>query len=332
MEKNVVDNLIVRTYRGEQDIPAIVALYNAAAEVDGPEFGRSENDFRLSLNSPRALPEENAFLFEVDGQLVAFGRTFLEEGPEESVFRMQGMVHPGWRRRGLGTRLMARLEQRIQERLGEVANQTVYIGAGTNSKFEDRPVLFRQMGYSVIRYFFHMECTLRENGELVELPEPVYPPGIVVRSMAERPDLRAVWQATDEAFCDHWGHTETTLEEWEHWMTAPDYRAEQWLIAWDAEKDEVAGVCLNGADPDHNERVGRQEGWVHVLAVRRPYRRQGLGRALLLAGMAGLQQEGLVYAMLGVDTENLTGALRLYEGAGFRAVKKYVGYRKVLRE
>jgi mycothiol synthase len=329
----IVEDLIVRTYCGEEDIPAIVALYNAAAEVDGPEFGHSENDFRLILTIPKALPEENSFLFEVNGQLVAFGRTFLEEGPEESIFRVRGLVHPGWRRRGLGTRLMTRLEQRIQERLGEATNQAIYIDTGTNSKFEDRPALFRQMGYSVVRYFFDMERNLRENGEPVELPEPVYPPGIVVRSMAERPDLRAVWQSTDEAFRDHWGHTETSLEEWEHWTTtAPDYRAEWWLVAWDAEKDEAAGVCLNGIDPDRNERMGRQEGWVHVLGVRRPYRRQGLGRALLLVGMAVLQQEGMVYAMLGVDTENLTGALRLYEGVGFQAVKKYVGYRKVLRE
>jgi mycothiol synthase len=332
MSKELNGKLTIRAYGGEQDIPAIVALFNAAAEVDGPEFGRTEDEIRRIMAEPGVMPEENAFLFEVDGELVGYGRTQLETGHEESVFFMRGgMVHPGWRRRGIGTRVIKRLEQRIQERLGEAPTEKVYIATGTNLKFKDRQALFAKMGYRVARYYFDMERPLWENGSPLALPEPAYPPGIVVRTMVERADLRAVWQTTDDAFGDHWGHTETTLEQWQHWTSSPNHRPDLWLVAWDEEKDEVAGVCLNGVDPDHNERVGRQEGWVYVLAVRRPYRKQGLGRALLLAGLHALQKEGMAYAMLGVDTENLTGALRLYEGVGFYDVKKYAGYRKLIR-
>ena len=79
------------------------------------------------------------------------------------------------------------------------------------------------------------------------------------------------------------------------------------------------------------ERAGREEGWVYVLCVRRPYRKQGLGQALLLVGMDILQQEGIEWAMLGVDTENLTGALRLYESVGFRPTKKFAAFHKLVR-
>jgi mycothiol synthase len=176
-----------------------------------------------------------------------------------------------------------------------------------------------------------MERTLHENGSLIEVPEPVYPAGIAVQTMEQRPDLEAVWSTVNESFRDHWGHTDLILEQWQHWTTEPDYRPELWYIAWDAEKDEPAGVCLNGIVPEHNARVRRQEGWVHVLGVRRSYRKQGLGRALLLTGMKALQEAGMQWAMLGVDSENLTGALRLYEGAGFRPSKRSAAFRKLIR-
>jgi ribosomal protein S18 acetylase RimI-like enzyme len=46
--------------------------------------------------------------------------------------------------------------------------------------------------------------------------------------------------------------------------------------------------------------------------------------------MHAFKAEGLKHAMLGVDTENLTGALHVYENAGFRPVKRYVQYQKVV--
>jgi mycothiol synthase len=331
MKQRLPENLTIRSYRGEEDVPAITDLYNAAALVDGPEYGHTEDEMRRTLTSPQAMPKKNAFLFEVDGQLVAYGRTQLEEGADESLFKSRGIVHPDWRRRGIGTRVMERIEQRIQQRLGEARNQAVEVDAVSNLEHKGRQALFRKMGYRLVRYFFDMACPLREDGTILDLPTPAYPEGIVVRTMADHPDLHAVWQACDEAFRDHWGHTESTFDQWQHWTSNPGYRPERWLVAWDVEKDVVAGVCLNGVELDHNQRVGRKEGWVHVLAVRRPYRKQGLGRALLLNGMAILQREGMEWAMLGVDTENLTGALRLYESLGFQSVERYAAFRKSLR-
>jgi mycothiol synthase len=324
-------NLAVRNYRGEEDIAALAALFGAAAEVDGPHYGGSENDTRQTMTAPRTFPQQNVFLFEADGRLVGYGRVQLDEGPKESVFVLRGMVHPKWRRQGIGTRLMERLEQRVQERLDEATNERVLASVWCNLEHQDRRALFQKMGYSAVRYFFEMERLLRKSGIPVELPEPVYPPGIMVQSMAERPDLQAVWKTCDEAFRDHWGHTESRLEDWEHWTATPDHRPELWLVARDSKEDTAVGVCLNGIDPDYNARLGRQEGWIHTLAVRRPFRGQGLGRALLLAGMHLLQQEGMHWAKLRVDSENLSGALRLYESVGFQSVLKSAAFRKVVR-
>jgi len=331
VSENPTFDLTCRTYRSEQDCQAIAGLLSTVALVDGPEEARTEEEMRQILSGPLVMPEENLFLFEVRDQLVAYGRIQLEEGPQQNTFLVWGLVHPDWRRRGIGARVMERVEQRIHERLGETTHQIVYARTWTQLKHEDRQALYRKMGYELARYFFDMERTLHEEGSPVEVPEPVYPGGIVVQTLGERPDLDAVLLTVNEAFRDHWGHTDTTLEQWQHWTTDPDHRPDMWFIAWDTEKDEPTGICGNGISPEHNARVGRQEGWVDVLAVRRAYRGQGLGRALLLTGMKALQDERMQWAMLSVDTENLTGALRLYEGAGFRPAKRSGAFRKVIR-
>jgi ribosomal protein S18 acetylase RimI-like enzyme len=46
--------------------------------------------------------------------------------------------------------------------------------------------------------------------------------------------------------------------------------------------------------------------------------------------MRAFQERGITEAALDVDSENLTGALELYESLGFRVVKRFATYRKPL--
>lgn len=326
------EDLTVRNYCGEADIARVSTLYNACSRVDGPELAFTVADTRRLLTAPNTLPYENVFIFEDAGDVVAYGRVELGEGPDESLFWVRGAVHPDWRRQGIGSRLLDTLEERANQRLDEAASDTVYAETWTYLQHEDRQALFALKGYEPIRYGFEMERPLRKDGVPLDLPPAEYPAGIVVRTLAERPDTPATYAAIEEAFRDHWGHTESTFEEFEHWLANdPNDRPDWWLVAWDDQADEVAGVCMNEVNPNQNERKGRLDGWVDILAVRRPYRRQGLGRALLVDGLAILQEAGMDWALLGVDAENLTGALRLYESAGFETVKRSGTYRKVIR-
>ena len=323
--------LSVRTYQGERDIPAIAALYRAAARVDGPEFHVSDGEMRQVLTQPASTPGENAFLFEVGKKLVAFGRTHLQPGVQESVFELHGVVHPEWRRQGIGAQVMERVEQRIQELLPAIKTPVVHIGVNADLRHKGRHRIFAQMGYRPVRYFYDMERRLTRDGTWLDLPPPEPPQGVVIRSMAERSDLPAVWQAANEAFRGQWGYMESSPEQWQQWVDDPGYRPELWQVAWDAAQDRVAGLCLGGIDAEQNAMAGRTEGWIHVLAVCPPYRKRGLGRAVLLSGLAALQRAGAEWGLLSVDTDNPTGALRLYEGAGFRPAKTRVAYLKTVR-
>ena len=106
------------------------------------------------------------------------------------------------------------------------------------------------------------------------------------------------------------------MEEWEQANIDhdDDFDAALWFRAMDG--DDVAGAIIGrprtAEDP--------QAGWVSDLAVRRPWRRRGIGLALLLHEFGAFYRRGLRGAMLGVDAESPTGATALYERAGMTEV------------
>jgi GNAT superfamily N-acetyltransferase len=72
-------------------------------------------------------------------------------------------------------------------------------------------------------------------------------------------------------------------------------------------------------------------GWVNVLGVRRPWRKRGLGLALLQHSFGEFYSRGKHRAGLGVDASSLTGATRLYEKAGMKPIRQFTVSQKVLR-
>jgi mycothiol synthase len=173
-------------------------------------------------------------------------------------------------------------------------------------------------GFELVRHSFQMTRPLDE------IDPPVWPNGIRVATF-EAGQVAAVHAAAQEAFADHWEHRDTPLEEWRKWhIEDPRFDPSFWFVAWDG--DEIAGVSLcrvhSSGDPQH--------GFVSTLGVRRPWRRQGLGTALLLHSFADMKRRGMTKASLGVDAENTTGAVRLYERAGMTVDQRYDVYRKAL--
>jgi ribosomal protein S18 acetylase RimI-like enzyme len=144
------------------------------------------------------------------------------------------------------------------------------------------------------------------------------------------PELNdAVHAAFNEAFRDHWSFDPITAEDWQQFIIGrTNFRPDLTYVVMAG--DEVAGFSINGVSPEENARHGRSEGWVEELAVRCPWRKRGVATALLCASMHAFKAEGLQHAMLGVDTENLSGALRVYERVGFKPIKRYIQFQKAV--
>ena len=163
------------------------------------------------------------------------------------------------------------------------------------------------------------------------LPKPNWPEGIRIRTFADYNHLETILKAVDEIFEDHWGHVDHAddnerLIRYRHQIeNDPDFDPSLWILAMDGE--EIAGVSLCEA------KLGtdRETGMVEPLGVRRPWRRQGLGLALLQHTFGEFQKRGYKRVALGVDTQNLSGATRLYEKAGMQVAREFVVYEKELR-
>jgi len=92
----------------------------------------------------------------------------------------------------------------------------------------------------------------------------------------------------------------------------------------------VAGQVRSFINHKENAEQGRLRGYTECISVGRPWRRRGLARALILSSLRILKERGMTEAALGVDTENISGALRLYERCGFRPARSGAVYRKPL--
>jgi mycothiol synthase len=172
-------------------------------------------------------------------------------------------------------------------------------------------------GYELIRHSYRMRIDFDDDP-----PQPEWPGGVTVRPATEA-DLETAYETQMETFEDSWEHSREPYEEWSHWMAEEDLDLSLWFVA--EEEDEVAGIALT---KPHEAEDGL--GWVRVLGVRRPWRRRGLGRALLLHTFQEYLSRGFHGVGLGVDAGSLTGAVRLYENAGMRVFRRSDIYEKVL--
>jgi mycothiol synthase len=172
--------------------------------------------------------------------------------------------------------------------------------------------LFEERGYRVVRHSFRMRIELG-----APVPAPEWPDGIELVPFERDRDARAVYDADTEAFEDHWEFVRTPYAEWAHWfLDGEAYDPALWFIARDG--DEIAGVALCRL---HAGETG--VGYVNDLAVRRPWRRRGIALALLRHAFDEFRRRGCHAVTLGVDAENTTGAVRLYERAGMTPDRRH---------
>jgi mycothiol synthase len=324
---NTLAAVTFRPFRGEADYEPFALISQRCNVADGvPMFETAAdvaNEYSHLVNTD---PERDILVAEVDGVLVAYQRTTW--WPEEDgthLYWLFGCVDPAWQRRGLGRVLVRRGEQRLREvaatHSGATAKQfSVYTPAQRTGKL----ALFTNEGYQAVRHFYRMERSLAS-----DLPEAPLPAGLELRPVWPE-DLRAIWDANEEAFRDHWGYAPRLDEHFEAWRAAPHFDHSLWQVAWDPTSGQVAGVAINVINPELNAQFGRQLGTVEELSVRRPWRNRGLGRALLASSLHTFHVRGMTTASISVDSENPTGAPHLYESVGFEVVSQAMVLRKAM--
>jgi mycothiol synthase len=321
---NTLD-LRFRSFGGTDDeIETITRIMNAAAAVDEVDEVASVAAIRAWLSHPSEQfdPARDVVLVEDGQEVVAGGRTEWVDTRDGAFreYRHNGTVHPDHRGRGIGTALLLELERRQQALADEHAQErpTVFMTWAPAGRPAEE--LLRAHGYQPARWFIDMLRPTLDGAEASPLPD-----GLELRPVSED-QHEAIWRANREAFRDHWGGSDESIEQLRRILDDPDTDTSLWLIAWDG--DDVAGGVWNSIHASENEALGVRRGWLDSVFTRRSWRRRGLARALIGQSLALLRERGMTSAMLGVDADNATGALGLYEAAGFEVHDRFVVLRK----
>ena len=236
------------------------------------------------------------------GVLVGYAHLDTTDSVEGSAAEL--VVAPDQRLRGIGHELVQRLME-----LSPDGRLRLWAHGGR----ADAAHLARSLGFEQVRVLWQMRRSL-----LASLPSVSWPDGIVVRSFQPGIDDEAWVSLNAHAFADlpdqgGWTGADLRRRMLESWFD------EQGFFLAESTRPGEEGTLVgfhwtkvHGRDAHGHEPMGE----VYVVGVAPQWRGTGLGRALVLAGLAHLRTAGLSQAMLYVDASN-TGAIGLYESLGF---------------
>jgi mycothiol synthase len=179
-------------------------------------------------------------------------------------------------------------------------------------------------GFAPVRLSFEMV-----RPTLDDIPGRPLPAGLEVRPV-DASQLRRIWEAEVEAFAGHWGATgdDGADARWQTFLADPLQDLSLWQVAWDG--DLVAGMVRPFINPDEITHFGVRRGWCENISTRAPWRGRGVASALIARALHALRERGMTEAALGVDAQNETGALRLYQRMGFVEVTRETEWRRPL--
>lgn len=298
------------------DLPVIAEFYAACEEFDENSERQSLDSIREFWDSPRSRPEEDT-LVAVDGTgaVVATAWSGCNRAiTEKRGVYLGGAVRPDRRGEGIGRRVLA--WQLAHGRDWDAATREDGFGplqmrlyAPVDQK--DVRDLAERFELQTERYFFEM---VRHLDDPVEVPSI---DGISIVPWSDDLSARA-HQVVNDSFLDHWGFVPTTPQMWKEQVEASSFRPQWSLLAVDDDSGDVVGVAFNCAYEQDWEPQGYTEGYTDELGVLRSHRGRGIASALLLASMEIFRGAGMDAAGLGVDAENPSGALAIYERLGYQ--------------
>jgi GNAT superfamily N-acetyltransferase len=311
-----ISGLVFRRFRGEVDLSNIVTIINASLATD-------KNSERITVEGLSHIfehpihwdPQQDTLLVDVNDILIGYANTewrFEDNG--DCLHFINLYLVREWRNYGLELAMQRHMEHCARVAATAELDATHWFSSKTPETWQARVEMLHSLGYLPVRYYFEMQRFLLDDN----LPESLLPTGLAFRPPLPR-HYRSIWEAGEECFRDQQDYVAASEESYQAWVSMPDLDPSLWLVAWDG--DQVAGAAINTI---HEGNWGETDD----LFVRRPWRKRGLGRALLIGSLHLFKARGLTAAGLGVDAENASGALGLYESVGFRPYQRLVSYRK----
>jgi ribosomal protein S18 acetylase RimI-like enzyme len=320
-QKRLAAMLKIRGFVQGKDEAICVSVWNKAFREFDEFRSFSVEDWLAREKSP-SFDAAGMFIAELDNEPVGLVYAFVDKMREEKkgFIRVLGVV-PTCRKRGIGRALAEKAIQSFKER----GMQTIEAGARMGKPEGIR--LFESMGFEQVRVFSLMTRDLKNIPEGVGENHDVRLRKFRKGSVE---DLKLLNWLENEAFKEHYNFRPETMEETRfQFEQHPAFKNQECLFAF--LRDKPLGYVGIGEDPKYNEEKKAKAGWITSIGVLKPHRLKGVGTRLMIEGMKLLKKNGLNEAMLGVDDQNPTKAIQLYEKLGFTAEFKDIAYQKTIQ-
>lgn len=297
------------------DLAAVCALINRAQQADGVPQVRALEELVEDLQADEVdLRTDMRVAVDQLDEIRGFVHTvYLPSDVLWERCYLFGDVDPRWRGQGIGRQLLSWAMERGRAQLdGSPRELPRFLRAQCGEQATTTRRLLQRLGFQPVRY--HEEL-LRP---LTDLPEPAEIRGVRIVAWPDDRD-EEIRAAKNAAFADHWGSTPTSATGWESAVRGFGARPDLSFIAVDSVTDQVVGHCLCKRFPEDDGLLGRRDAWIDSLGTLREVRGRGLGSAMIahaLRAFAAAPDE-LTHASIGVDSENPTGAAKLYRRMGF---------------
>lgn len=320
-----IEGLISRHFEGESDYPKMLAIFTNLYRVGQYPGDTTLESLRAQYtNLSNSDPRDDLIFVEVNGETVAFCRFYWERQVDTGQYSYGILfrVDPAWQGKGIEQCLIAWGETRGYHYASALpeGNQGFFV-ASCRELDRTRYNILIECGFSIDRYYHSM------SRPLTDLPERPLPEGITVRAVLPK-DYRKVWDASNEAFMDEYGAAEPQEEWYQSYLADPNFQPYLWQVAWDG--DKVVGSVQNYISMEENELEGHNRGYTEGISVIREWRGRGVASYLICRSMAMFKAMNMDEVALIADTQNPTGAMRLYTNLGYRAYRTVFDLRKPL--
>ncbi len=267
-------------YRGAEDHSPMVDILNAYRRSNGDRSVITVAEFDVSYaNLSRSdTSRDIALIHHVDDGPVGYLRTQWDDTSEGyRTHLIFAPIVPTHRTPDLYKALVAGLEGRAREVSAHLG------GGGLFRAFARHPgpgqvpageaEWLEQLGYRATTFEASMS-----RPTLDDIPDRPLPEGLEIRPV-ESDQIRAIWEASIEAFRDHWGFVEPTEADWIEFCEDPLRDESLWKIAWDG--DRVVGQVKSFINHVENEEQGVLRGYTEDIATARDWRGRGVASALI---------------------------------------------------
>lgn len=320
-----MDGLIFRHFEGEADYPKMLSIFTNLHAVGQISGDATLESLRAEFsNLSNTDPHDDLIYADINEQTVAFCQFHWERlvSTREYSYGITFRVDPAWQEKGLEQALIAWGESRGRHYASVLPEgKNGFFLAFSREQDQTRCQVLTSLGYETKRYYHSMKR------DLIDLPERPLPAGITVRPVLPG-DLRQVWNVSNIAFMDEHGAADPTEEWYQSYLASPFFQPILWQVAWDG--DEVVGSVQNYISLAENELEGRYRGYTEGISVLREYRGRGVASALICRSMAMFKLLNMDEVALTADTQNPSGAMRLYTSLGYQPYMTQLEFQKQL--